>query len=152
MAITWIKTAAALVFLAVLGACAEPPAPPAPTTVALSVTTDASANSGLPSRVQVYYLSSVASFQGGDYFALADDAQTTLGADLVAVDEYLMIAGTSETASKSFDQQVTHIGVVVGFREIGTAAWRATLPLTANAPNPVAVTVSGNTVTLAAAP
>lgn len=148
----WITGLATLALIAVVGACAEAPAPPAPTTVALNVTTDPTANGGLPSRVQVYYLSSVASFQGGDYFTLADNAQATLGADLVSLDEYLMVAGTAQTDAKSFDQQVTHIGVVVGFREIATAAWRATMPLTPNAPNPVAITVSGNTVTIAPAP
>ncbi|MEM9048522.1 MAG: type VI secretion system lipoprotein TssJ [Pseudomonadota bacterium] len=152
MVAKWLASLAAVTMLAALGSCADAPAPPAPTTVALNVTTDPTTNGGLPARVQVYYLASVASFQGGDYFALADDAQTTLGADLVSLDEYLMIAGSAQTDAKSFDQQVTHIGVVVGFREIATAAWRATMPLSPNAPNPVAITVVGNTVTIAPAP
>lgn len=146
----WLSRLAALAMVALVAACAAPPAPPPPTSVALTVNTAPDANSGLPARVQVYYLSSVAGFQGADYFGLADDAQATLGADLVASDQYLMMPASTEQDGKSFDRTVTHIGVVVGFRDISTAAWRATLPLTPNAANPVAVTVGASTVTLSA--
>jgi len=146
----WLSRFAALAMAALVAACAAPPAPPPPTSVALTINTAPDANSGLPARVQVYYLSSVAGFQGADYFALSDDAQATLGADLVAADQYLMSPASTQSDGKSFDRAVTHIGVVVGFRDISTAAWRATMPLTPNAPNPVAVEVGANSVSLAA--
>lgn len=138
----------ALTLAALVAACA--PAPTPPTTVALTVATTPDMNGTAPARVQVYYLASVAGFQGQDYFALSGQPQAALGADLVAVDEYLLNPGAGTTDSRSFDRPVSHVAVVVGFRDIGTAAWRATLPLTANAPNPVKVTVTANAVTIGA--
>jgi type VI secretion system protein VasD len=146
----WMARLAALTLAALVAACAAPPAPPPPTSVALTIATTPDMNNSAPARVQVYYLASSAGFQGQDYFALSGDPQVALGADLVATDEYLLNPGGGAADQKTFDRPVTHVGVVVGFRDIGTAAWRGTLPLTANAANPVKVTVTANAVTVGA--
>ncbi|MEM0924088.1 MAG: type VI secretion system lipoprotein TssJ [Pseudomonadota bacterium] len=135
------KCAAVLVLA--LGACAEPPPP---TTVQLSVAGAEDMNGGLPAKVKVYYLLSTAKFNGTDFFAVFDQPEATLGADLAAVDEYLLAPGKSVADAKSFDLTPVAIGVVAAFREIGQPGWRATAPLAPNSANPVAVTLSGNEV------
>lgn len=139
----------ALLGLAALAAaCAAPPPPP--TTVALTIAATPEMNDAAPARIQVYYLASAAGFRGQDYFALSGDPKAALGADLVASDEYLLSPGQTATESRSFDQPVSHVGVVVGFRDIGSAGWRAILPLSANAPNAVKITVGANAVSIGA--
>jgi type VI secretion system protein VasD len=143
---SWMTRAAAAALLLAVAACGTPP--PAPTTVALTITGAADMNGGAPAKVQVLYLASAAGFQTADYFALADNAAAALGADLVAADAYLVNPGGQQQDAKSFDRPVTHVGVVVGFRDIGTAAWRAVAPLTPNAPNTVTVAVAAASVTI----
>lgn len=135
---------AALAALLLAAGCAEPPPPPpAPTTVALEIEGGADMNGGAPARVKVYYLNSDAAFKNADFFALFDQPEATLGADLVAVDEYLLTPGGSESAAKSFDAAVPFIGAVAGLREIDRPGWKASAALTPRAPNPMTLTLDG---------
>ncbi len=145
--------AAALAPLAALGlaACAEPPAPPAPTTVALAIGTTPEMNGGFPATVKVYYLTSDANFVAADFFALFEEPGATLGQDLVAVDEFKLSPGDSAEDAKAFDLAVTHIGAVAGLREIDQPGWKAVSALAPRAPNAIALTVDGNGASFAPA-
>lgn len=135
-----------------LAACAEPPPPPPPpTTVALEIVAGADLNGGVPAKVQIFYLSSTAAFEAADYFSLADNAQATLGADLIAADEYLMQPGATVTAAKTFDIAPAAIGAVAGFRSVDQPGWRTTGPIAANAANKIDVSVGADTITVSAA-
>lgn len=139
----------AAVLTLALSACAEPPPPPPPpTTVALSVAGGADMNGGAPAKVKVYYLSSTAKFNAADFFAVFGEPEATLGADLIAVDEYLLAPGKSVADAKSFDVKPVAVGVIGAFRDVGQPGWRAVKPIVANAENPISVALSGNTVTV----
>ncbi|MFK7943553.1 MAG: type VI secretion system lipoprotein TssJ [Paracoccaceae bacterium] len=131
-----------------VSACAPPPpaAPIPPTTVALTITGDMDMNGRRPAKVKIYYLASPARFGLADFFALFDQAEATLGADLLGSDEFSLGPGRVVTDAKEFATPPAAIGIVAGFREVGGPGWRAITPLTPNAPNPVQVTLSGNTV------
>lgn len=134
---------------AALGLVACAPEAPGPTTVSLNIVADASANGGAPTKVSVYYLSSSASFESGDYFQLTDDAQAALGADLVSNTEYFVSPGETQQGSESFTAPTPNfIGVVAGFRDVNSPGFKAVAPLTPNAPNAVNVAITGSTVTI----
>ncbi|WP_339948155.1 type VI secretion system lipoprotein TssJ [uncultured Albimonas sp.] len=144
-----VATAAAAALTLTLAACGGPPPPPPPTTATLSLTGAPGMNGGLPAKVKVYWLRAPARFEGADFFALFGDAQEALGPDLIAVDEHLLAPGETLGSVRTFDRPAETpavVGVVAGFRDVGQPGWSATAPLTPNAANPLAVTVSAAAV------
>lgn len=77
-----------------------------------------------PVRVRIFELKNTASFLRADYFALAERAQATLGADLIDQDEVLVQPGQQLSLSRELDSTTRQIGLVVGYREIDQAQWR----------------------------
>lgn len=82
-----------------------------------------------PVRVRLYELKNSAAFVRADYFALAERAQATLGADLIDQDEVLLQPGGQLRLERPLDPATRHIGLVVGYREIDQAQWRSVLPV-----------------------
>jgi type VI secretion system protein VasD len=78
-------------------------------------------------RVRIYELKNTASFARADYFALAERAQATLGADLIDQDEVLVQPGQRLSLDRSLNSVTRQIGLVVGYREIDQARWRTVL-------------------------
>jgi type VI secretion system protein VasD len=105
-------------------------------------------NGGAPAQVKVYYLASPTAFGSGDFFALFDTPEATLGSDLIAVDDFQLAPDRTVTNRRGFDRDPAAIGVVAAFREIDGATFKAVRALTQNAENPVRVTLSGNSVSI----
>lgn len=102
------------------------------TSVALHFNAVAGLNPGAngqpaPVRVRIFELKNTASFSRADYFALAERAQSTLGADLLDQDEVLLQPGQQLTLNRNLNTATRQIGLVVGYREIDQAQWRAVL-------------------------
>ncbi|MAE88787.1 MAG: type VI secretion system lipoprotein TssJ [Pelagibaca sp.] len=130
-----------------LSACVTTPEP-ASTGVQLNITGAADMNGGLPTQVKVYYLTSDASFRSGDFFALFNEPEATLGSDLVAVDDFQLVPGRSVGDSRSFAQAPGAIGMVAAFRDIDGSRFLASRALIPDSPNAVTVTVGANTVSI----
>ncbi|MBN9676734.1 type VI secretion system lipoprotein TssJ [Salipiger bermudensis] len=130
-----------------LSACVTTPEP-ASTGVQLNITGAADMNGGLPTQVKVYYLASDASFRSGDFFALFNEPEVTLGSDLVAVDDFQLVPGRSVGDSRSFAQAPGAIGVVAAFRDIDGSRFLASRALIPDSPNAVTITVGANTVSI----
>jgi type VI secretion system protein VasD len=145
---SWKSLPGAIASLLLLAACAAPPPPPPPTSVNLSITGGSDMNGGAPAQVKVYYLASPAGFGTGDFFALFDTPEATLGADLIAVDTFQLAPDRTVTNSREFTTNPTAVGVVAAFRAIDGATFKALRPLTPNTRNPVTVTLSGNRVAI----
>lgn len=127
---------------AVLAACT-----PADTTVASNVAASADLNGGLPAKATVFYLNSTATFLASDYASLAGDAQATLGADLVAKDEVLLSPGQTKPLARSFPGEgPTAVGVIVGFKSIDTAQWRATTGIAGGKVNTLTIAIGSGSV------
>ncbi|WP_299654851.1 type VI secretion system lipoprotein TssJ [uncultured Tateyamaria sp.] len=131
--------------LSILAGCAEQG--PAPTTVTLSITGAADMNGGAPAQVKVYYLNDTERFRSSDFFAVFEQPEATLGADLVSVSPFSLAPGRTVADTKSFATPPAAIGVVAAFRDIN-GAFLAVRTLVPNAPNPVQVTLTGNRVVI----
>ncbi|MDH0749421.1 type VI secretion system lipoprotein TssJ [Pseudomonas sp. GD03842] len=132
-----VGLAAAMALL--LMACSRHIAPPNPfegATEASRVVLHFTAADGLnpggsgqpaPVRVRLFELKNAASFNRADYFALAERAQDSLGSDLVDQDEVLLQPGQHLTVERTLDAATRRVGLVVGYRELDQALWRAVL-------------------------
>ena len=124
-----------------LSACAkdvpaskDAPAADSQSTVTLNFQAIAGLNPGAsgqaaPVRVRIYELKNTASFLRADYFSLADRAPATLGVDLIDQDEVLIQPGELQSVVRHLDPATRHVGLVVGYREIDRAQWRALLDI-----------------------
>jgi type VI secretion system protein VasD len=132
----FLAVAAALL----LTACAKDPvapasAPaPAATDLVLHVQSIAGLNPGTdgqpaPVRVRLFELKSAAVFSRADYFALAGNAQATLGGDLIDQDEVLIQPGEYQKVTRPLSPATRQLGLVVGYRELDRAVWREVIPL-----------------------
>ncbi|MEG5264131.1 type VI secretion system lipoprotein TssJ [Pseudomonas sp. JDS28PS106] len=129
--------------LLLLSACAkdvQPPAQPREADADVAATLDFQAVAGLnpgatgqpaPVRVRVYELKNSAAFLRADYFSLADRAPATLGVDLIDQDEVLVQPGEQRVVVRHLAPATRHVGLVVGYREIDRAQWRAVLDVPA---------------------
>jgi type VI secretion system protein VasD len=128
-------------------AAAPAPPPAAPLTIAapvaakgkavMTITAGADANpdaTGRPSPVvvRVYQLKTDASFNGAEFFALFDNDQRVLGAELISRDEFVLSPAERRTIDVSVSEQTRFVGAIAAFRDIRNAQWRA---LAAAAPN-----------------
>lgn len=84
-----------------------------------------------PVRVRIYELKNTAVFLRSDYFALAERALATLGADLLDQDEVLLKPGQQLNIQRNLDPATRQVGLVVGYREIDQARWRSVLAVSA---------------------
>lgn len=82
-----------------------------------------------PVRVRLYELKNSAAFARADFFALAERAQATLGADLIDQDEVLLQPGEQLRIERPLDPATRQVGLVVGYREVDQAQWRSVLPV-----------------------
>ncbi|WP_447795353.1 type VI secretion system lipoprotein TssJ [Pseudomonas farris] len=80
-----------------------------------------------PVRVRIFELKNAATFGRSDYFALAERAQATLGADLIDQDEVLIQPGQQLSLQRDLDPATRHIGVLVGYRELDQSLWRTVM-------------------------
>lgn len=133
---------AAIAALSLLAACSKDappaevaaPAAPAAPDVSLYFSAAAGLNPGAggeaaPVRVRLFELKNAAAFERADYFALAERAQATLGADLLDQDEVLLRPGQQLHLRRPLDPATRQVGLVVGYREIDRAQWRSVLPV-----------------------
>lgn len=121
--------------LAVLFGCASAPKPPPPPKdLALRLSAAADLNpdaAGRPSPlvVRVYLLRQDSAFKGAEFFALYDHEKETLGADLVATQEFEFKPGESRTVTFKGDPQVHTVAVMAAYRDLRNALWRASFDL-----------------------
>jgi type VI secretion system protein VasD len=79
-----------------------------------------------PVVLMVYQLRETGAFQNADFFSLYDQPSRTLGPDLVARPEELKLRPDQKREFETeIDEETRHLGVVVAFREIERARWRA---------------------------
>lgn len=114
-----------------VAACAS--GPPKPSKARMTVTAQADVNpdaDGRPSPVvvRVYQLQQDAKFANADFFALFDDEQRALGADLLARDEIELVPGESKQLQFDVKGEAKFLGAVAAYRDIRNSQWRALQP------------------------
>ena len=125
-----------LAALLAAGGCAKAPPPAAPTLppitiaappeaktkAAMTLVASADTNpdgSGRPSPivVRVYQLKTDGAFKGADFFALYDDDQKVLGAEMISRDEYVLAPAERKTIDVTVSVDTRFIGALAAFRD-----------------------------------
>lgn len=147
----FLMGSAGLVLPAALWGCGAPPPPP---TLDLAIAAGADQNpgpDGKPTAVKIflYQLTTTAKFERADVFALTEREKATLGEDLLASESFVVAPGEMRTIAKEVKIGTASLGVVVLFRDIDRATWRAMLPVAKNGPTAMNLTTKGVVATLA---
>ena len=142
-----MRRAITLLALSVAG-CAAPPPPPPPASLALTIKASGDLNpdpSGhaAPVAVRLVFLSSTAGFERADALALAEREQATLGADDLGSTEFIIHPGETRTIDTAPKPGSQALGIVVLFRDIDHARWRASTPVAASGPTRLTLQASG---------
>ncbi len=130
-----------------------PPEPPKPTVVEGHLVSSADVNpdpSGRPSPVivRVYDLKTTANFEKADFFSLYDKDEQTLGAELVAKEQFEMSPGSEREFQKELNAGTRFLGVVAAYRDIQKAGWRQTIAIPEHKLTTVTVSVGRNRVSM----
>ncbi|MEM0929697.1 MAG: type VI secretion system lipoprotein TssJ [Pseudomonadota bacterium] len=124
--------------LFVLAACApKPPSvvvPQKPRTLTVNfqgadVLNPAANGDPAPVQVRLFLLSDVEEFQTAGYFDLMEDPETALSAALMGEEKLFVEPAGTATYKSDLDKDVTHIGIVVGFRDYDDGTWRIAVPV-----------------------
>lgn len=122
----------AAIAMAMSTGCAS--GPPADVSVrgSISVVEDVNPDSsGRPSplMIRIYELAAPDKFEAADFFDLTDNAEATLGTDLLGVEPIMLAPGDSQPYDAEYDPNTRYIGVIAGYRDIHRATWRATVEM-----------------------
>lgn len=145
----------ALVAPLVLLQCAPAPKPPAVLTLTMIGSTDQNpdlAGKPAPVAVRIYQLTATAKFERGDVFALTEHEQQTLGSDDAGSQEFVLSPGETQTKTFELKPMVQAIGIVVLYRDIDNAQWRADAPAAASGPTKLLLNVGKLAISLKPAP
>jgi type VI secretion system protein VasD len=139
----YAMTAAFCLVLAAAINCAKPPPPapivipapaaPTPTPTRMTIATSADTNpdaTGRPSPIvlRVYQLKGDDAFNRAEFFALYDDDQKVLGAEMVSRQEFMLAPSASQTVELNVADDAQFVGAVAAFHDIRNAQWRVIVP------------------------
>jgi type VI secretion system protein VasD len=111
------------------GGSSDAPAQKEPARLDIAIRADADLNldvkgRGAPMLLRVYELKSEVAFQEAEFFALQNTDKAALGADLLAVDQYIIRPGESRQILRKSHPETTAIGIFAGYRDLPNATWR----------------------------
>ncbi len=101
-----------------------------------------------PVAVRIYQLTQTAKFERADVFALTEHEQQSLGQDSVGSQEFVLSPGETQTKTFELKPGVQAIGVVVLYRDIDNAQWRANTAVATSGPTKLALNVGKLAITL----
>jgi len=78
-----------------------------------------------PLVVRIYELKSDLAFNNASFFALYDDDEAELGADLVGKEEIELRPGEDTVYTRKLGEDTRFVGILAGYRDIDNASWRA---------------------------
>jgi type VI secretion system protein VasD len=133
-----------------LARCASPKPPPVLTFTMIGSAEQNPDAAGRPApvAVRIYQLTQTAKFERADVFALTEHEQQSLGQDNAGSQEFVL--SPAETQTKTFELKpgVQAIGVVVLYRDIDNAQWRADAAVANSGPTKFALNVGKLAITL----
>lgn len=109
--------------------------------VELTAASDAIAGPGgqsMPVSVRLFELSEVGRFDRGDFFGLYDQPERLLEGDLLKREQFTLAPGEERRIARTAAPGIRHLSVVVGYRDIDSTRWRASVPIRANQVNFIA--------------
>jgi type VI secretion system protein VasD len=102
-----------------------------------------------PVAVHMYQLGATAKFERADVFAVTEREAATLGTDVLASEAFVLSPGETRTIARELKIGTQFIGIVVLFRDIDHATWRAIAKVAPNGPSALKLTTTGIVATLA---
>jgi type VI secretion system protein VasD len=135
-----------------LARCAPAPKPPAVLTLTMVGSNDQNpdpSGNAAPVAVKVYQLTATAKFESSDWTSLTQNEAATLGQDEAAPSQQFVVA-PGQTLIQSFELKlgVQDIGIIVLYRDIDHAQWRAMAPAASSGPINLTLTIAKAAVTL----
>lgn len=134
-----------------LARCAPAPKPPAVLTLTVNGGADQNpdpSGNAAPVAARIYQLTSTGKFERSDWTSLTEREQATLGADDAGSEEVVVSPGQSLTKTIQLKPGVQSVGVVVLFRDIDHAQWRAVAPVADSGPTKLTLNISKLAATL----
>ena len=131
--------------------CAPKPKPPPVLTLVMTGAADQNPDiSGKPApvAVRIYQLTATPKFERGDVFAMTEHEQQTLGQDDAGSQEFVLSPGETQTKTFELKPEVQNVGIVVLYRDIDAAQWRAIAPVATSGPTKLALGVGKLAITL----
>ncbi len=101
-----------------------------------------------PVAVRIYQLTQTAKFERGDVFALTEHEQEALGQDDAGSQEFVLSPGETQTKQFELKAGVQAIGVVVLYRDVDNAQWRADSAVATSGPTKLTLNVGKLAITL----
>jgi len=146
------RSALLFIFMATLalsGGCATP-------RIDLAVASHSNVNpdhSGRPSPVivKIYEMRSDLAFKQSDFIPLFMTPVQVLGADLLAVDELVLVPGEARRITYEPAEKTRFLGILAGFRQMERAAWKTVTPIDSGTENTVGIELTDTTLALVAA-
>lgn len=77
-----------------------------------------------PIRVRIYELKEAVAFTEADYFSLDTADKITLGADLLAKDDFILRPGESRLIERKSSTQTVSLGILAAYQDLANSAWR----------------------------
>jgi type VI secretion system protein VasD len=147
-----LLAAPAIAAVALLWGCAPPPPPPPVLDLQIVAGADQNpdtAGKPAPVAVHMYQLGATAKFERADVFAVTEREAATLGTDVLASEAFVLSPGETRTIARELKIGTQFIGIVVLFRDIDHATWRAIAKVAPNGPSALKLTTTGIVATLA---
>ena len=129
--------ATAVLLLAALAGCSGMTVPSATLELTLQGGADQNPDAignPAPVAVHVYHLASAERFERADLFALIEREAATLGTDVLRSEEFVLAPGEISKIRQPINNNVRYVGIIVLFRDIDHATWRAMSPVSTSAP------------------
>jgi type VI secretion system protein VasD len=127
------------------------PKPPGVVTLTMIGSADQNPNTAgtaSPVAVRIYQLTQTAKFERGDVFALTEHEQQTLGQDDAGSQEFVLSPGETQTKQFELKPGVQAVGIVVLYRDIDNAKWRASTAVATSGPTKLTLNVGKLAITL----
>ena len=99
-----------------------------------------------PVVVRIFELKAPTLFEQADFVSLFEKEQATLGPELISREEFVLRPGETKPLSKPLSPDTKFVGVMVAFRELERARWRAVVPVAAGKKNVVSIDLADITV------
>lgn len=139
----------AALLLARCGPSAKPPAVLTLTMVGSAGQNPDPSGNAAPVEVKVYQLTATGKFASSDWTSLTENEQTTLGQDEAAPSQQFVVTpGQTLTQQIELKPGVQDVGIVVLYRDIDHAQWRAMAPAASSGPTKLTLTIARLAITL----
>lgn len=101
-----------------------------------------------PVALKLFELKSLTAFERADFFSLFDRERETLGAELVARDDFVVKPGDHLTQERKVAKETRFLGLLVGYRDLERAQWRLAIPIEQARANPLLIQLDATRVSL----